>query len=52
MKDIPITVSIVTFKERRELVKKLITNIRSLAGEGFELLLMVNGNNEEEMDDE
>ncbi len=52
MKDIPITIGIVTFKERKELVKKLITDIRSLEGEQFDLLLMVNGNNEEEMDDE
>ena len=52
MENIPFTISIVTFKERKELVKKLITDIRALEGDECDLLLMVNGNNEEEMDDE
>jgi len=41
MKDIPVTIGIVTFKERKELVKKLITDIRSLEGEQFDLFLLV-----------
>lgn len=48
MHDIPITISIVTFKDRFELVKELIQNIRSFEGSGFDILLSINGNNEEE----
>ena len=52
MSDIPITIGIVTFKERKEIVQKLIKNIRLHEGDDFDILLMINGNNEEEVDND
>ena len=52
MDNIPISIGIVTFKERKEIVQKLIKDIRLHEGDDFDILLMINGNNEEEMDDD
>jgi len=52
MSYIPITIGIVTFKERKEIVQKLIKDIRLHEGDDFDILLMINGNNEEEVDND
>jgi glycosyltransferase involved in cell wall biosynthesis len=44
-----ISICIVTFKERSELIKSLIGQIRSHVDESINIVLAVNGNNEEEM---
>lgn len=50
-KHIDLSVGIVTFKERKEHVKQLIKSIREHDGDNFDIILMVNGNNEEKMDE-
>jgi hypothetical protein len=47
-----ITISIVTFRQRAHLVKKLIEQIRGSVPESVDILLAVNGNNEELMPEE
>jgi hypothetical protein len=47
-----ISIGITTFKERCDLVKTLIKNIRDYHGNDVDIILMVNGNNEEHMDDD
>jgi len=47
-----ITIAIVTFKQRAELVKKLVAQIRESVPDTVDIMLAVNGNNEEEMPDE
>jgi glycosyltransferase involved in cell wall biosynthesis len=42
-----ISICIVTFKERAHLVKKLIDQVRSRVPSNVDILLAVNGNNEE-----
>jgi len=45
-----ITIGIVTFKERLELLKQMINQLMSLIGiDNVDLIIVVNGNNEEEM---
>jgi hypothetical protein len=46
-----ISIGIVTFKEREEYVKELITKIRKNSGSNFDILLAINGNNEEIFDE-
>jgi len=43
---------ITTFKERLELVKNLINNIKSYHQDNYDILLFVNSNNEEPLDNE
>jgi len=47
-----ISIGIVTFKERRDIIKSLIHDIRTHSGEDVDILLMINGNNEQHMDDD
>lgn len=47
-----LTVGIVTFKQRRELIKDLIFKLRSFIPESADIVLAINGNNDEEMTDE
>jgi len=46
-----ISVLIVTFKERFSYVKDLIQKIRSSSGDNFDILIAVNGNNDELVDE-
>lgn len=46
-----ISILIVTFKERADYVKDLIEKIRKHSGDNFDIVLAVNGNNEEIMDE-
>jgi hypothetical protein len=46
-----ISVLIVTFKERVEYVKDLIQKVRNSSGNNFDIVIAVNGNNEELMDE-
>jgi hypothetical protein len=47
-----ITISIVTFRQRAHLIKKLIEQVRSSVPDSVDILLAVNGNNEELMPEE
>lgn len=47
-----LTVGIVTFKERRSLVQDLVQKIRSKFPETVDIVLAINGNNEELMDED
>ena len=47
-----ITVSLVTFKERRDLVSSLIPRLREIIPEKIDIILAVNGNFEEDMSDD
>lgn len=47
-----ITIAIVTFKQRAELVKQLVHQIRQHVPDTVDIMLAVNGNNEEEMPEE
>lgn len=47
-----ISIGIVTFRQRTEMVKELIKNIRQYVGDSVDIILAVNANNEEDMDDE
>lgn len=47
-----ISVGLVTFKERRELIKELLPKIRQIVPEENDILLVVNGNFEENMPDD
>ena len=47
-----LSVLIVTFKERFSYVKDLIHKLRSTSGDNFDILLAVNGNNEELVEEE
>jgi hypothetical protein len=44
-----LSIGIVTFKERKELIKELVKRIRLTVPETVDIILAVNGNNEEEM---
>lgn len=44
-----ITIGIVTFRQRAELIKKLIEQVRSHVSNEVNIMLIVNGNNEEDM---
>jgi hypothetical protein len=46
-----LSICITTFKEREEIVKTLISQIRDKAGIDNDIIVAVNGNNEEKMDD-
>jgi len=46
-----ISIAIVTFKERAKLIRSLIEQIRSHVDESVDILLAINGNNEEDMPD-
>jgi len=46
-----ISILIVTFKERAEYVKDLINKVRSSVGNDIDILLAINGNNEELTDE-
>ncbi len=47
-----ITIAIVTFKQRAELVKQLVHQIRQHVPDTVDIMIAVNGNNEEEMPEE
>ena len=47
-----ISIGIVTFKERKELIKELVRRIRLTVPETVDIILAINGNNEEEMPDD
>jgi hypothetical protein len=47
-----ITFGIVTFRQRRHLVKKLINNIRNFHGDNNDIILIINGNVDETMHDD
>lgn len=47
-----ITIAIVTFRQRADLVKQLIGQIRSHVPDSVDIVLAVNGNNEEDMPEE
>jgi hypothetical protein len=47
-----ISIGIVTFRQREDLVKSLIKEIRSYVDPSVDIILAVNGNNEEEMPEE
>lgn len=46
-----LSIGIVTFKARKELVQTLINNIRKLSGNEIDIILIINGDNEEKMDE-
>lgn len=47
-----LSVCIVTFRQRKELIKDLIAKVRSNVPETVDILLAINGNNEESMPDD
>ncbi len=47
-----LSIGIVTFKERKELIKELVKRIRLTVPETVDIILAINGNNEEEMPDD
>jgi len=47
-----ISIGIVTFRQRAHLIKELVKQIRGYVPESVDILLAVNGNNEEEMPEE
>ena len=47
-----LSIGIVTFKERKELIKELVRRIRLTVPETIDIILAINGNNEEEMPDD
>lgn len=47
-----ISIGIVTFKERREIVKELVRSIRENTKEEVDIILIINGNNEELTDED
>jgi hypothetical protein len=49
---IELSICIVTFKQRKELIKDLINKIRLQVPESVDVLLAINGNNEENMPDD
>ena len=48
----PITIGIITFKQRKELIRDLIAKIRSSVPTSVDIILAINGNNEEDMPEE
>lgn len=50
--NVDISVCIVTFKEREKNVKQLITELRNTSGSNFDIILAINGNNNETFDEE
>jgi hypothetical protein len=49
---IKLSVCIVTFKQRKELIKDLVGKIKNRFPESVDILLAINGNNEEDMPDD
>jgi len=47
-----LSICITTFKQRREMIKDLVNKIRNFVPEYVDIILLINGNNQEEMPDD
>lgn len=52
MNETNLTIGIITFRQRNELIRELIAKIRCSVPESVDIILAINGNNEEDMPEE